>query len=252
MTHSNPNEVLPPRGLFVTGTDTGVGKTFIAVRLLRFFKNKGLEIIPRKPVESGCARIDGQRVPEDALAMRDAIGHSHDLDQICPYPLERPLSPDRAAALEGTDLDLQKLQQACQVPPDRIALIEGAGGFYSPLTSDGLNADLAQRLELPVLLVAADQLGCINHVLLTVEAITSRGLRLAAIVLNQLTAGYPPGMDNLGDLRKRVDCAVVGIRYAPRNLESISGSGIDELGDLLMDHLGLPSQHRETGKTSSQ
>lgn len=252
MMHSNPNDVLPPRGLFITGTDTGVGKTFIAVRLLSFLKNEGLEIIPRKPVESGCTRIDGQRVPADALAMRDAMGHTHDLDQICPYPLERPLSPERAAALEDIELDLQKLQQACQVPPGRIALIEGAGGFYSPLTADGLNADLAQRLELPVLLVAADRLGCINHVLLTVEAIASRELRLAAIVLNRLTPGQEPGMDNLKDLRKRVDCTVIGVRYAPGNLESRSDSGIDELGNLLINHLDLLLQRRKTGKTSSQ
>ncbi|MCP4407182.1 MAG: dethiobiotin synthase [Gammaproteobacteria bacterium] len=252
MTHSISNETQAPRGLFITGTDTGVGKTFIAVKLLRFFTNAGLEIIPRKPVESGCTRIGDQQVPEDALAMRNAVGHTHDLDQICPYPLERPLSPERAAALEDAELDLQKLQQACQVPPGRVVLIEGAGGFYSPLTGDGLNADLAQRLKLPVLLVAADRLGCINHVLLTAEAIASRGLKLVAIVLNQLTAGREPGMDNLEDLRKRVDCAVVGVRFVPDNLESISGNDIDELGDLLISRLGLLHQHRETGKTSSQ
>ncbi len=252
MAHSKPNLGPPQRGLFITGTDTGVGKTFIAVRLLYFFTRKGIQIVPRKPVESGCAPMGDQQIAQDALAMQEAIGPGCDLDQICPYPLERPLSPERAAALEGRDLDLQKLYDACQIPPGRIALIEGAGGFYSPLTADGLNADLAQRLELPVLLVTADRLGCINHVLLTVEAIASRGLRLAAIALNRLTPGHQPGMDNLGDLRKRVDCTVVGIRYVPGNLESISGSGIDELGDLLISRLDLRSQRRETGKTSSQ
>ena len=206
------------RGIFVTGTDTGVGKTFLATRLIRSLKRLDIPVIPRKPVESGCKRVGDRLIPADALALGEAAGSQANLNEICPFRLEHPLSPERAARLEGIDYDLLDLAKTCQVPSDRFLIVEGAGGFYSPLAPNGLNADLALHLNLPVLLVAADRLGCINHVLLTVDAIALRDLTLAAVVLSQSIPESPPHMDNLEDLRNRLDHPVERIKYSPTNL----------------------------------
>lgn len=229
---------LSPWGVFITGTDTGVGKTFISLQLIRALNKKGIDIIPRKPVESGCERVNNQLRPADALAMQTAMGQSVSLSEICPYMLEHALSPERAARLEGIDLKLQVLQTACRVSSKHFLLVEGAGGFYSPLASDGLVADLAQRLRLPVLLVAVDRLGCINQVLLNVQAIESRGLLLAAIVLNALNPPTDPNMDNWQDLRTRLHYPVIRFGHVSEESGPMTGLGISPIVDLLTNEKG--------------
>jgi len=225
----------PNRGLFITGTDTAVGKTYIGIGLLQIFKKRGIEMVPRKPVESGCNSIDGRLIPQDALALSKAAETDMSLKEICPYRLENPLSPERAALLEGIDLRLEKLHAACQGPSGDLILVEGAGGFYSPLASDGLNADLAQRLNLPILLVASNRLGTINHVLLTVQAIESRKMLLAAIVLNQLSPDIDPALDNLADLQQRLNYPVITIPYYPIGLGLRPDTGLEKLSDILVN-----------------
>jgi len=191
-----------PRGLFVTGTDTGVGKTQITAALAYLLADRNLIVRPRKPVESGCQREGGRLVPEDARTLQVAARTDEPLARICPYPLEPALSPERAAALSGKTLTLNDMQAACLagVTDTDFLLVGGAGGFYSPLASDALNADLAAALSLPVLLVAADRLGTIGHTLMAVEAIRRRGLTLAGVVLNRLGPHGDPLMDNATDL----------------------------------------------------
>ncbi|WP_432743918.1 dethiobiotin synthase [Methylobacter sp. G7] len=191
-----------PQGLFVTGTDTSVGKTQIAAALARLLAERKLIVRPRKPVESGCRREGGCLVPEDAKLLQAAARTDEPLELVCPYPMEPALSPERAAALSGKILTLDDVQAACLegVAETDFLLVEGAGGFYSPLAPGALNADLAVALSLPVLLVAADRLGCIGHTLMAVEAINRRGLVLAGVVLNRLDPHGDPLMDNATDL----------------------------------------------------
>jgi dethiobiotin synthetase len=191
-----------PYGLFVTGTDTGVGKTRIAAALARLLADRNLIVRPRKPVESGCRREGDRLVPEDAGTLQAAARSDEPLAHICPYSFEPALSPERAAALAGTSLTLDGVRAACLqgVAENDFLLVEGAGGFYSPLASGVLNADLAAALSLPVLLVAADRLGCIGHTLMTVEAINRRGLILAGVVLNRIENHGDPRMNNAEDL----------------------------------------------------
>ncbi|WP_139556058.1 dethiobiotin synthase [Methylotetracoccus oryzae] len=191
-------------GLFVTGTDTGVGKTQVGAAVASLLRERGIVVQPRKPVESGCKRIDDRLLPHDALTLRTAAGLNLPLETICPHAFEPALSPERAAMLSSAGLTLQDLVQACRtgVGADDFLLVEGAGGFYSPIAAGALNADLASALGLPVLLVAADRLGVINHTLLTVEAIERRGLTLAAIVLNRAEPLSDPEMDNAADLSR--------------------------------------------------
>ena len=192
------------RGVFITGTDTGVGKTFIGTRLAKLLVERGLRLRPRKPAESGCPRVDGVLKPQDAVAYHLAVDGAEPLQLICRYRFEAALSPERAARLEGQALRLADLLAACLdgVAADDFLLAEGAGGFCSPIAADGLNADLAVALGLPVLLVSIDRLGAIHQVLVTAEAIARRGLELAGVVLNRLTPALDPKLDNAADLRR--------------------------------------------------
>ncbi|MDX1335914.1 MAG: dethiobiotin synthase [Gammaproteobacteria bacterium] len=187
-------------GIFITGTDTGVGKTHVGARLIRSLVDQGIKVIPRKPVESGCSLEHDQLVPSDGMTLMSAAGLS-DINAVTPYRFEPALSPPRAATLSNKHLLMDQLVDTCQTKTEDFIVVEGAGGFLSPLSADGLNADLAASLGLPVLLVVADKLGCVNHCLLTLEAINNRGLNVAAVVLNRIEADKD-GMDNLDEIER--------------------------------------------------
>lgn len=205
------------QGVFITGTDTGVGKTRIGAALAWQLSRCGLRVRPRKPVESGCPEEAGGLRPQDAWTLREAAGGVDALDSVCPYRLRAPLSPERAARLEAVPLSLGMLYEACwaEVGDEDFLLVEGAGGFYSPIAEGALNADLAGGLGLPVLVVAADRLGTLNHTLLTVEAVRMRGLALAGLVLNQPIPQADGGdMDNAEDLARWLRCAVLRMPHS--------------------------------------
>ena len=190
------------KGIFVTGTDTDVGKTWFGCQLIEYLQQQKIDIAPRKPVESGWSDDITQT---DAWKLATASKKQHQLDIICPNRFKAPVSPVRAARLERHELSLMQLKRQClaTLKPKQLLYIEGAGGFYSPLCENGLNADLCQMLELPVILVAEDKLGCINQVLLSVEAIKQRGLTLIGIVLNQRDTNHSETLqDNLQDLKE--------------------------------------------------
>ncbi|MDA8118535.1 MAG: dethiobiotin synthase [Gammaproteobacteria bacterium] len=237
-------------GLFVTGTDTGVGKTWVAAILTRLLVQRGLRVRPRKPVESGCASGEVGLLPQDAVALWEAAGGTEPLQQVCAYPLRAALSPERAAALEGRTLNLDQLVTACRsgVGADDFLLVEGAGGLLSPLAAGTTNADLAAALRLPVLVVAADRLGVINHALLTVEALQHRALPLVGVVLNQTGPVTDPLMDNAADLAHWLDCPMERVLHRPRH-QAPAWAGIGPFLHGLADRLatahvapkGMPS-----------
>ncbi len=203
------------QGVFITGTSTAVGKTFVGVEIARQLGQRKIKVIPRKPVESGCLKQDGELIPQDANALKKAARYKGALSEVCPYRFEPPISPVRAAHLANKSLSTEQLVNVClQGSEQGFLLVEGAGGFYSPLAENGLNADLAVALQLPVLLVAEDKLGALNQVLLNVEVIKMRGLQLAGVVLNALDENHNEHMDNSADLRERLDCPVFAIPYS--------------------------------------
>lgn len=210
-------------GVFVTGTDTDVGKTYVATLLVAQLVKNGIKVIPKKPIESGCLNKDGKLIPADASALRQAAAYEGDLSEVCAYRFEAALSPVRAARMENQTVTIEQLNQACKYTGDSFVLIEGAGGFYSPLADDGLNADLAEALQLPVLLVANDRLGCINQILLTAEAISNRGLTLAAVVLNAKDQQNNLDMNNAEDLAEHIDAPIYTIAHAQNNEEALEG-----------------------------
>lgn len=173
------------QGLFITGTDTAVGKTWTACALIRAGLRFGLRMGAYKPACSGAEiGADGRPRWEDLEALAGALG-SNNQESIGPQRFLAPLAPPLAAAAEGKSIDRQQLFTGAAAWTDRcdVLIVEGAGGFLCPLTEDLTFADLALQLGVPVLVVAANRLGVINHTLLTLEAIARRGLRLRGVVL---------------------------------------------------------------------
>jgi dethiobiotin synthetase len=168
-------------GFFITGTDTEVGKTYITCALARHYRTLGETLAVRKPLASGCGNDLTQCI--DAQALAQASGEDEWL--VCPYRFSPAVSPARAMQENHEDISLEQLLEACydQSQHKRL-LVEGAGGWLSPLTPTLYNADLAIALNLPVILVVANRLGCINHTLLTLHHIQQVGLVCHKIILN--------------------------------------------------------------------
>lgn len=165
--------------LFVTGTDTGVGKTYITQLLIEALRHQRVDAIGFKPIASG----DRQ----DAATLAAASGDLP-LDEINPVFLQNPLAPHAAAMLENREISLDSLVQHYQklAKNHQTIIVEGAGGWLVPINASQTIADLAAALQLPVLLVTANRLGCINHTLLTLQAIQQKGLTCIGIILNEL------------------------------------------------------------------
>jgi dethiobiotin synthetase len=193
-------------GLFVAGTDTGVGKTYVAACIARSLAGSGLRVGVYKPVASGCPRIDGELCSDDAAALWKAAGCPGDLDAVCPQRFAAPLAPPLAARAEGREVDAELLRSGLQYWLDRadLVLVEGAGGLMSPLTDAEFAADLAYDFGFPLLVVAANALGVINQTLQTlITAATFReGLEIAGVVLNH---PRPPSPDDPSVATNRVE-----------------------------------------------
>jgi dethiobiotin synthetase len=174
--------------LFVTGTDTGIGKTMVTTALAATLAARGRRVGVVKPVETGCRSGDDGLVPEDALTLAAAARDPAPLESVCPYRLPDPLAPALAAERAGVTIDVEGLathlrRRAATVD---VLLVEGAGGLLVPLTRHESFADLALRLGARVLVVVGSRLGAINHALLTFEVLTRRGIALAGYVVNRL------------------------------------------------------------------
>ncbi len=189
---------------FVTGTDTEVGKTYVSCQLLRAACDEGLHAIGYKPVSAGCERINGHWANEDAVAILQAASPGLSLDQINPVAFDEPIAPHIAAARQGTVIDQQKIvdgyRSLSDLSPD-LLLVEGAGGWRLPIGKNAMMSDVVKHLQLPVILVVGMRLGCLNHALLSAEAIQRDGLKLAGWVANQLSETMPVYHENLAYLQ---------------------------------------------------
>jgi dethiobiotin synthetase len=201
---------LDDNGYFITGSDTDVGKTYIACQIVRQLVQQGVKVETRKPVESGCVvSANGDLVTHDALALQQANDNRESIERIAAYRYRAALAPPRAARLENEEIRIAQLIDACERDQaDHRLIVEGAGGFYSPLAENELNADLASALQLPVVIVVNDRIGAVNQALMTIQAVESRQLRVAAIVLNQVEPITDAAMDNATDLQAHSDHAL--------------------------------------------
>ena len=200
-------------GLFIAGTDTGVGKSLAACALLHALAARWPRVVGMKPVAAGAEFHQGQWANEDALALRAAssIAVAPQLDN--PVLLPEPLSPHIAAARAGQVIDIATITASYRqlaTLADAV-VVEGAGGWHVPLSDTHTGADLAQALGLPVLLVVGLRLGCLNHAALTAEAIAARGLPLAGWIANRIDPDMPRWEENLAALRQRIDAPLLGV-----------------------------------------
>ncbi|MDX1298306.1 MAG: dethiobiotin synthase [Pseudomonas sp.] len=209
------------QAFFVTGTDTEIGKTTIAAGLLHAARLAGLSTAAAKPVASGCVlTADGLR-NDDALALLGECSLTLRYDEVNPQAFEPAIAPHLAAREAGVLLDVAALQRPVQAILDKRAdftLVEGAGGWRVPLAGQAALSDLAIALKLPVILVVGVRLGCINHALLTAEAILRDGLSLAGWVANVVDPHTSRLEDNLATLAQRLPAPCLG--YIPRLAEA--------------------------------
>lgn len=203
------------QGYFVTGTDTGIGKTTVSCALLRAFAAQGHKVIGMKPIAAG---VENGKWP-DVEQLLAASNVNVTRQQINPYAFDPPISPHLAAQRAGREINLAVIQQAYQTlsaQADRV-VVEGAGGFLVPVNQHQTGADLAQALNLPVILVVGMRLGCLNHALLTAQAIKTAGLILAGWVANCIDPQMLAEAENIATLEQRLDGPLLGV--VPFDLE---------------------------------
>jgi dethiobiotin synthetase len=198
---------------FVTGTDTEIGKTFTTCALLHHARARGLSALGMKPIAAGAEQHDGEWINEDAARLRAAGSFDPGLQSLNPYCFRSPVAPHIAAAEEGVRIEPALIVAAFERLRERanVVLVEGVGGFRVPLSDDYDTADLAVTLGLPVLLVVGMRLGCINHALLSAEAITARGLHFAGWVANRSDPHMLRFDENVAALTARLSAPLLGI-----------------------------------------
>jgi dethiobiotin synthetase len=204
----------PPRaGLFVTGTDTGVGKTRVAAALCSAFAARGLRVAAMKPVASGCLQTPQGLRNEDALALLAATNVRAHYSEVNPYAFAPAIAPHIAAREAGVGIDFELLDRAYERLRMRsqILIVEGAGGWLTPLDATRGFADLAARWQLDVVLVVGMRLGCLSHALLTAESVERRGLRLLGWVANSIHLEVERLAENISSLRERIFAPCLGV-----------------------------------------
>ncbi len=179
------------KGLFITGTDTGVGKTYVAAGIAKTLRSAKIDVGVMKPAETGCRSRSGKLIPRDAEALIRAAAVRDPLSLVNPYRFQAPVAPSVAAQMERKTIDPGKILKSFKTLSQRhrFMIVEGAGGIMVPLAQGYLFLDLAEALGLPVLIVARPGLGTINHTLLTIDAIRNRGIMIAGVVINDGQGG---------------------------------------------------------------
>ncbi len=195
---------------FITGTDTGVGKTLVSCALLRAFSAQGKRVVGFKPVAAGCDDDDHN---DDAKCLRAASNVQATYGQINPYCFPHPIAPHLAARHVGVCVEFSRILASFHELSGQAdeVIVEGVGGFCVPLNEKQDSADLAKQLGLPVILVVGMRLGCLNHALLTVRAIADYQLECAGWVANVLDADMPALQENIDALRERIAVPLLGI-----------------------------------------
>ena len=201
------------KGFLITGTDTDVGKTWFMLKFGELLKEYKFKFHFLKPVESGCEDQDNNIIPNDAQQFSKL--ENTPLSNICKFMFKAYASPPRAAKLESKSIELDDIlnfiNEKKNIDNDCFNLIEGCGGFFSPIANNKLTSDLAERLDLPVILVVNNKLGCINHTLLSIEAIERLNLNIKFIILNDLSEKIP--LDNFDELSSFTNIPVIKLKY---------------------------------------
>ncbi|AOE49186.1 dethiobiotin synthase [Kangiella sediminilitoris] len=219
------------RKFFVTGTDTEIGKTFISAALLRALAHKGKKAAGLKPIASDAQPVQGIMKNEDALELQKAASMSLSYSEINPFCFEPAIAPHIAADLAGTSLSVERLQNSVIIPDDaETVLIEGAGGWLTPLNNQETYADWVEQSGFEVILVVGMKLGCLNHAMLSVRDIERRGLKLAGWVANFPVGKMNMAEDNVQWLKSNIEAPCLGI--VPQQDASQDADSVSQLLDV--------------------
>lgn len=218
------------KGFYLTGTDTGIGKTFAGVALLHALRARGLRAIGMKPVASGCARIDGQWRNDDALALQAASYLRPDYGDVNPYALPAATAPEIAAREAALDIALPKIETAyrkLQAQSD-VVIVEGVGGWAAPLSPSLDQIDLVRALDLRVVLVVGLRLGCISHARLTTRAVEADGATLAGWIASDIDPAMEHRDAYFASLCSRIDAPCLGrLPFARDGVPAAAASRLD-------------------------
>ena len=236
---------LVSKGFFIAGTDTGVGKTLIACALLRGFAARGLRVAAMKPVAAGAVRRRGVWRHDDVEQLRAAANVDAPQAVVNPYCFAPPIAPHIAAQAAGVVIRMSVITKSyAQLALNAdLVVVEGAGGLLVPLGGASSAADIPARLGLPVVLVVGLRLGCLNHALLTVEAMQARGLYLAGWVANRIAPGMARATENLQALCTRIKAPLLGVVRHARNPQPAGVARMLDIG-LLDERLQTPQRTR--------
>ncbi|MEO7208318.1 MAG: dethiobiotin synthase [Steroidobacteraceae bacterium] len=216
------------RGFFVTGTDTGVGKTLVSATLLREFVGRGLRVAGMKPVASGARWTPAGLRNEDALSLIREQSRVSPYAVVNPYAFLPAIAPHIAAAQAGIKIDIERIVQAFNElhAGGHIVVVEGAGGWYAPISESSTMEDVALALGLPVVLVVGLRLGCLNHALLTARVIERSSLPLCGWIANRIDLPFPHWQENVSTLTRLLAAPYLGtIDYQPSvTIEHAAGS----------------------------
>ena len=210
-------------GLFITGTNTEVGKTYIATLIIESLRQRGLRVGIYKPAASDCSGQGAEKISEDARLLWEAAGQPGTLDQVCPQCFSAPLAPHLAAQAEGRQVDPKQLRTGLDIWRDNydFVLVEGVGGLMSPVSDDDYVADLAYEFGFPLILVTVNELGCINQTLQTLitAAAFEDGLPVAGTIMNHRQ------LDDRGDVSLRTNVSEIERCSFPPVLASVAYNG---------------------------
>lgn len=201
------------KSIFVTGTDTGVGKTLISKALIEYFIAQGENIAPMKPVASGADVVNGQLVNDDALILIEAANTSFDYAEVNPFVFKEPIAPHLAAKKNKTEIKIEKLNSVHRHLSDNAdrVIIEGAGGWQVPLTAEESMADWVSENQWPVILVVGLRLGCINHARLSYLDILTKKNHLAGWVVNMIDPDVLVAGEIIEDLSTFIQAPLLGV-----------------------------------------
>ncbi|QWE20770.1 dethiobiotin synthase [Polynucleobacter sp. AP-Kolm-20A-A1] len=234
-----------PTGFFITGTDTEVGKTLVSGALILKMRAQGKKAIGFKPVVAGTYQdIKGAVLNEDLETLRIASNLNPGQLDLCPYVLDMPAAPHLVAASIGQELEINRIMQALAKVQSQsdVVVAEGAGGFLIPLNKTQDLADVAKEMNLPIILVVGMKLGCLNHALLTYEAMVARKLNIAGWVANTLASEMPLLQENIETLKTRIKAPFLGLIPAlPKQFQkSIDSPYSIEALEFAAQHIQLP------------